>query len=183
MTPVVFDEALARLGLCGDGPVRVGINAFTVSSAAVGASGDQVWVRVAPVLDGGPRGEVWMPTDAVEDAYRTLGDRVSMPRLLASTEWDAGEQPVRAWVFERLSGAAISPTPEITADPGLADGWWRDLRDAQDMVAESAAMEGRPTHMITMWIKNLTGEDVDSSEIDGPPHTTTSTGPTSLPTL
>ncbi|MGI8312875.1 hypothetical protein [Saccharopolyspora hattusasensis] len=92
--------------------------------------------------------------------------RVPRPAWHRGVRWDADGLVWRADELEFVAQPAVIPAGTLTADPGLSDGWWRDLAWTLEAVATTAVplpqqtvTQQRFTDRITM----VFGSDVDTT--------------------
>ncbi|WP_304450983.1 phosphotransferase [Nocardiopsis sp. YSL2] len=157
-------RALEALGAELDGSWRLGMLDATVSATATRA-GARYWLRVAPVRDE----TSWVRADAIEES-QALAERVPMPRLADSTEWEAtdpedGQVRVRAHLFEYVDQRAVSSEPAITTEPAVDDRWWERLHVSHETIRSSTtAGPSRSAEHVARWVRKV-APDLDTSDL------------------
>ncbi|WP_241741003.1 hypothetical protein [Streptomyces sp. L2] len=80
-----------------------------------------------------------------------MPEGVPRPRLHAVHDWTEGEWAFEAEVLDYVAQSVVSPTrADLAHDPQLPDGWWADLRQALDLLAQA---EGVKTTVRDSWIE------------------------------
>jgi len=122
-------QAADHFGVRLDGGPLLGWRLRTISAPAVGPD-DAVWLRVESARPEYAGGDGWTGnTDA-----NTLPNQIPRPRVLDSWQWASDGRVQRAELSTRLAGAPPS-AGDVLHDPvELPDTWWRDLRDALDLL-------------------------------------------------
>ncbi|MFE5589933.1 hypothetical protein [Streptomyces sp. NPDC056549] len=86
------------------------------------------WLRVVSAPSGKAGGRMW---DGTLLADQAVPRSVPRPRLRDVLDWTRGPDAYRAELSELVTTpAVVAGSPALDRDPGLPDGWWRDLRAA-----------------------------------------------------
>lgn len=111
-----------------DDPV-LGWRLRTIGAAAVGVA-RPAWLRVESARPEYAGGDGWTGnTDA-----NALPSQIPRPRVLASWQWASDGRVQRAELSTRLPGAPPSSSDVLHDQAELPDAWWRDLRDALEVL-------------------------------------------------